>query len=510
MKTKMSAQLHALEARLGEIDDLDRAVALLEWDQQTQMPSGGAVARGEQLATLRRLSHDLLSSDDTLALLDRAMRETDGQDEDDRGRALCRVTRREVDRARRVPSELVGELSTHLAASYDAWTRARPAGDFASMAPYLEKTVELSRRWADLFPGAAHPADPAIDESDPGMTVEQVRALFLELRTELVPLVETLSSRAQPDTSFLRLRYDQDAQLAFGRSVVTRLGYDFSRGRSDLTHHPFMTKIGEGDVRITTRVRETDLTDSLYSTIHECGHALYEQSIDDSFARTPLHTGTSSGVHESQSRLWENVVGRSREFWQGMLPEARAFFPEQLGDVSVDEMHRAVNRVERSLIRVDADEVTYNLHVMIRFDLALSLLEGTLSVRDLPDAWNARYEADLGVSAPTPTDGVLQDVHWYVERVGGLFQGYTIGNVLSAQFYDAACRADRSIPEASNNGDFTPLLAWLVENVYRHGRVYDPNDLVRKATGSDIRIEPFVKYLKRKYGELYSVSLEAA
>jgi carboxypeptidase Taq len=271
-----------------------------------------------------------------------------------------------------------------------------------------------------------------------------------------------------------------------------------------------MIKIGDGDVRITTRVRETDLTDSLYSTVHECGHALYEQSIDPSFARTPLDGGTSSGVHESQSRLWENVVGRSREFWEVMLPEARAYFPKQLGDVSVDQIYRAVNRVERSLVRVDADEVTYNLHVMIRFDLAAALLEGTLSVRDLPEAWNARYAADLGVSAPTPRDGVLQDVHWYVDRIGGLFQGYTIGNVLSAQFYDAACRTDRTVPEGVRRGDFAPLRAWLVENVYRHGRVYDPNDLVRKATGSDIRIEPFVDYLKRKYGALYSVALEAA
>lgn len=506
----MSSLVKALERRLAEIDDLRRAAALLEWDQQTYMPRGGATARGRQLATLRRMGHDLEASDETLALVDAASRVTDGRDPGDREYALCRLARRDVDKARRVPSELVSELSTHLAASYDAWTRARPAGDFSAMEPYLTKTIELSRRWAGLFPGATHPADPAIDECDPGMSVGQVQSLFAELRKELVPLVDVLSASEQPDMSFLTKDYDVDAQLAFGREVIEQLGYDFSRGRSDLTHHPFMSKVGAGDVRITTRVRQNDLTDALFSTIHECGHALYEQNIDSAFANTPLDTGTSTGVHESQSRLWENIVGRSREFWEHMLPIARTHFPEQLGDVSVDAFHRAINLVTPSLVRVDADEVTYNLHVMIRFDLTLQLLEGKLSAKDLPEAWNARYKSDLGVSADTPRDGVLQDVHWYVEKIGGLFQGYTLGNVMSAQFYDAACRADGSIPDGIRTGNFAPLRGWLVENVYRHGSVYDPNDLVERATGSAISIAPFIRYLKRKYGALYSVSLEAA
>ncbi len=502
--------LKKLEARLAEIDDLRKAAALLEWDQQTHMPTGGAASRGRQLATLRRLAHELTSSDETLSLLDEASRAVESLPIDHRDHALCRIARRRVDEARRVPSELVSELSTHLSASYDAWTRARPASDFATMAPFLEKTVELSRRWADHYPEAEHPADPAIDESDPGMTAAQVRALFADLRDKLVPLVEVLAAAEAPDASFLTKRYDADAQLAFGRAVIERLGYDFSRGRSDLTHHPFMTKIGGGDVRITTRVRQDDLTDSLYSTIHECGHALYEQNIDSSFVGTPLDNGTSSGVHESQSRLWENVVGRSRGFWEAMLPLAKEHFPKQLGGVSVDDMYRAVNGVKRSLVRVDADEVTYNLHVMIRFDLALALLEGELAVKDLPEAWNARYQSDLGVTPPSARDGVLQDVHWYVERVGGLFQGYTIGNVLSAQFYEAALRADGTIPEAIRGGDFAPLRRWLADNVYRHGSVYDPNDLVERATGGPISTEPFIRYLRQKYGPLYSLSLEAA
>ncbi len=504
----MHTAVDALKSRLTQIDDLRRAASVLEWDQQTLMPRGGAVARGRQLATLRRLAHDLETTDETLRLVDAAGRETDGRDPGDPDRALYRVGARKVARARYVSSELVGELETHLSASYDAWTRARPAADFDAMRPYLERTVELSRRWAESFPDANHPADPAIAENDPGMDVAQVRALFADLRKELVPLVTEIGKAPAPDTSFLVKDYDVDAQLAFGREVVELLGYDFQRGRSDLTHHPFMTKFGNGDVRITTRVQKNDLTDALFSTIHECGHALYEQNIDASFDGTPLDNGTSSGVHESQSRLWENIVGRSHAFWEHMLPVARARFPEQLGDVSVDAFHRAINRVEPSLIRTDADEVTYNLHVMIRFDLATALLEGKLSVKDLPEAWNARYQADLGVTAPSATDGVLQDVHWYVEKIGGLFQGYTLGNVMSAQFYDAACRADSSIPARIGTGDYAPLRRWLVDNLYRHGSVYDPNDLVQRATGEALSIAPFVRYLKQKFGNLYSLEFE--
>jgi carboxypeptidase Taq len=285
--------------------------------------------------------------------------------------------------------------------------------------------------------------------------------------------------------------------------VIERFGYDFERGRQDKTHHPFMTKFSLGDVRITTRVKEDDLSDALFSTLHEAGHAMYEQSIDPSFEGTPLAGGTSAGVHESQSRTWENIVGRSRGFWEFFFPRLKHAFPDQLAGVSFDTLYRAINRVERSLIRTDADEVTYNLHVMIRFDLELDLLEGKLEVKDLPDAWHARYEADLGLRAPDDRDGVLQDVHWYGGTVGGMFQGYTLGNVMSAQFYEAALRAHPEITNEIRQGRFATLRGWLTENIYRHGSKFTAAEIVERATGTPMSVEPYLRYLIRKYGELY-------
>jgi carboxypeptidase Taq len=499
----MGTAVQELEAHLGRIDDVERALAVLDWDQSTYMPSGGAHARARQLATLGSLVHEMRVSPRTKDLLEAAARETDALATDHPDRALVRVTRRERDRAVRVPPELVTELKQHCAATYVTWTRARPKNDFAAVRPMLEKTLELSRRWSECFAPWEHPADPMIDEGDPGMTAGRLRTFFAELRAALVPLVEAAGRAPAPDDSFLHRTYPSAEQLAFGKRVVEALGYDFERGRQDLTHHPFMTRLSGGDVRITTRVRESDLCDALFGTIHECGHALYEQGVDPRFDGTPLGSGTSTGVHESQSRLWENLVGRSRAFWEHFFPLAREAFPSQLGDVDVDRFYRAINRVAPSLIRVEADELTYNLHVMIRFDVALAMLEGELAVKDLPDAWAARYESDLGVRPPDDRDGCMQDVHWYTEKIGGLFQGYTLGNVMSAQFYRAAERAVPELGARVRAGDFAPLRGWLTDNVYRHGSVYDPDDLVARATGSPLEIAPYVSYLREKYGALY-------
>ena len=287
---------------------------------------------------------------------------------------------------------------------------------------------------------------------------------------------------------------------------MKRLGYDFERGRQDKTAHPFQTTFSLGDVRITTRVKEDDLGDALFSTIHEAGHAMYEQGIRRELEATPLAHGTSSGVHESQSRLWENVVGRGRGFWRFFYPKLQSAFPSQLANVSLDVFYRAINRVERSLIRTDADEVTYNLHVMIRFGLELQLLEGKLSVRDLPEAWRERYKSDLGIASPDDRDGVLQDVHWFGGQIGGVFQGYTLGNILSAQFYESARKAQPEIPDQIARGEFGTLHGWLKENIYQHGSKFTANEIVKRATGQELTIEPYIRYLRGKYGELYKLS----
>jgi carboxypeptidase Taq len=373
------------------------------------------------------------------------------------------------------------------------------------MEPFLAKTLEMSHELADFFPGYEHIADPLIDFSDYGMKVSALRLLFDELRAQLVPLVETITSQPAADDSCLHQSFPEDAQLAFGVEVAKRLGYDFERGRQDKTHHPFTITFSIGDVRITTRAKENDLTEALFSTVHEAGHAIYEQGIDEALEGTSLADGTSSGVHESQSRLWENLVGRSKEFWEFFYPGLQSAFPDQLGAVSQDTFYRAINKVQRSLIRTDADEVTYNLHVMIRFGLELEMLEGKLLVADLPDAWRESYERDLGITPPDDRDGVLQDMHWFASSIGGGFQGYTLGNILSAQFFEGAMAAHPDIRERMRKGDFVDLHGWLTENVYRYGSKFTPPELVEKSTGGALKIEPYIRYLKSKFGELYAL-----
>jgi carboxypeptidase Taq len=301
----------------------------------------------------------------------------------------------------------------------------------------------------------------------------------------------------------LRQHFPEAHQLAFSHQVIAQLGYDLQRGRQDKTLHPFMTKFSLGDVRITTRVYEDHLAQALFSSIHETGHAMYEQGISPEFEATPLANGTSAGVHESQSRLWENLVGRSREFWQFFYPQLQAVFSTQLQDVSLETFYRAINKVERSLIRTDADEVTYNLHVAIRFDLELQMLEGKLAVRDLPQAWNERYRTDLSIAPSSDSEGVMQDVHWYTGSIGGMFQGYTLGNLMSAQFFAAALQAYPEIPTQIQQGNFQTLLNWLQTNIYQHGCKYTPVELIQKATGKPLSIEPFISYISQKYGEIY-------
>ena len=498
----MTEALSELQRELRTIADLESAAAVLEWDQSTYMPPGGATARGRQIALLGRLAHERRIAARMTELLD-ALRSLESGDTVEG--ALVRKARRDHDRARCIPAELVDEIKTHGAASYVAWTKARPANDFGAMRPYLEKTLALSRRVAECFPKADHIADPLIAEHDPGMSAASVRALFDALRTRLVPLAQKILARPTPERGFLAKDYPEAGQLAIARRFSEALGYDFERGRLDLTHHPFMIRFAAGDIRITTRVSPREPTDCLFSTIHETGHALYEQHIDPALDASPLGQGTSAGVHESQSRLWENLVARSRPFWRAFYPWMQEAFPEQLGDVDLDTFHKAVNTVERSLIRTEADEVTYNLHVMLRFDLELRMLEGDLAVKDLPDAWNERMASDLGVTPPDDRQGVLQDVHWYCTTIGGTFQGYTLGNLMSAQFFAAAERAVPDVWDRIGAGDLAPLRHWLAENVYRPGARFLPAELVEKATGAPLSVDPFIAYLEKRFTPLYDL-----
>lgn len=501
----METKLKELKTRLIEINDLESAAGLLNWDQNTYMPSGGAPARARQIATLEQLAHEKFTSATIGKLLDDLRPYEEGLPYDSDEASLIRVTRRDYERAIKVPPAFVAEFSDHRSTSFQVWTEARPANDFARVQPYLEKTLDLSRRLANFFPGYEHIADPLIDYSDYGMKASTVRATFAALREQLVPIVQTITTQPPADDDCLHQTFPEAQQLAFGLDVVTRFGYDFERGRQDKAPHPFTIDFSIGDVRITTRVRENDLGDALFSTMHEAGHALYEQGICTDFEGTPLAHGTSSGVHESQSRLWENIVGRSRGFWGFFYPKLQTVFPDQLGNVPLGTFYRAINKVERSLIRTDADEVTYNLHVLLRFDFELRLLEGDLAVRDLPEAWRERFEADLGLAPPDDRDGVLQDIHWYAGLIGGAFQGYTLGNILGAQFFDLALQAHPEIASEIKEGKFGTLHGWLKENIYQHGRKYTPSELIERITGGPLSIEPYIRYLGKKYGELYEL-----
>ncbi len=497
-----AAKTELLE-RLQVVSDLNAASEILYWDQSTYMPAGGGPARGRQLATLARLAHEQFADPAIGRLLDRLQPYAESLPPDHDDAALWRVTRRKYDRATRVPAAFMAEFAIHNAASYAAWSAARPANDFHRVAPLLEKTLVLSRRYASYFPDAAHPADAMIDGSDYGMSVVQIRPLFTELQATLTPMVQAISAQAPIDDSMLHHHYPQALQWAFGEAVIRDFGYDFERGRQDVTLHPFAIAFSTGDVRITTRFSETNLNEGLFSTLHEAGHAMYEQGINPAFEGTPLASGTSAGVHESQSRLWENIVGRSRGFWRHYFPQLQTEFPEQLGDVSEDDFYRAVNRVSRSLIRTDADEVTYNLHVIIRFGLELALLEGELEIADLAQAWHDRYEEALGVRAPDDRDGVLQDIHWYGGFIGGSFQGYTLGNIMASQFYAAAVAQRPTIPEEIGRGEFGPLHDWLRTNIYHHGSKYTTAELLERAVGGPLSLDPYLAYLRGKFGEIY-------
>lgn len=502
----MHESLEKLKARLAEINDLNMAAALLSWDQHTFMPSGGAPARGRQLATLARISQEKFIDPAVGRLLDDLLPYGQSLPSDSDEASLIRIARRDYELALKVPPQFLAEFNIHIADSYQVWAQARPAGDFSMVRPLLERTLDFSRRYADFFPGYAHIADPLINLSDYGVTVSALRGLFSQLRARLVPMVRTITAQEPADDSCLRLHYPEARQLAFAEEVVRRLGYDFSRGRIDKTRHPFMTKFSLGDVRITTRVREDFLGEALFSTIHEAGHAIYEQGIAQVYEAGPLGEGASSGLHESQSRTWENLVGRSRDFWEYFYPRLQSVFPDQLTAVSPEQFYRAVNRVERSLIRTDADEVTYNLHVMLRFDFELALLEGSMEVADLPEAWRQRFYNDFGMVPEDDRDGVLQDVHWYGGTIGGAFQGYTLGNIMSAQFYEAALGARPEIPSEMRAGMFGGLQVWLTENIYRHGRKFTAGEVVELATGGPLAIDPYIRYLQKKYGELYDLN----
>ncbi|MEM6782945.1 MAG: carboxypeptidase M32 [Bacteroidota bacterium] len=499
--------LDALRTRLATVYDLNKAASVLEWDQETYMPRGAAEARSQQLATLRSLSHAHFTDDETGALLEDAHISTSDLDADHPTRALVRVTQRDYDRATRLPARLVSEFATATSRAKQAWQAARADDDYSQFAPHLERVMALSIEKADAF-GAASPRDRydvLLDEYEPGMTAAEVAREFAELRAGLVPLVEAIAGAPQVDDRFLHAPFDEDAQWAFGLDVAQAFGYDLAHGRQDRSTHPFSTTFAIDDVRITTRIDSQFFPSGFFGTLHETGHALYERGVSSDYARSPLASGTSLGMHESQSRLWENQVGRSRAFWHHWYPTLQAVFPTQLGGVALDVYYRAINRVAPSFIRVEADEVTYNLHVMVRFEIERALIEGSLAVVDVPEAWNGAMEDYLGVTPPTDREGCLQDIHWSLGLVG-YFPTYTLGTLMSAQLFAAAQRDLGDLANHFARGSFLPFREWLRAHIHQHGRVHTATELLERVCGVGLDAGPWLEYARAKYTLIYDLA----
>ncbi len=488
-------------AQVREIQTATSIEALLDWDQETHMPPKGITARAAALALVAGLGHEKLLDRKFARLLDKVEQ---AQAADPVEATNVREVRRNYQRRSKLSTALVQELARTVAVAKAEWAQARAASDFGRFAPHLEKLLELKREVAERIGYDTEPYDALMDEYEPGARAAAVQQVFDAVKAELVPLVQALrSAPRQPDTTILERPCPVPAQAAFGRRVAEAMGFDFEAGRMDTSVHPFCTSMSPLDVRITTRYDEHFLPMSLFGIMHETGHALYEQGLPAEHAGTPAGTSVSLGVHESQSRLWENFVGRGRAFWQHWFGPLQAAFPS-LADVSLDAWYHAINVVRPSLIRVEADELTYGLHIMLRFDLERRLLGGTLPVAQLPAAWNAGMQQLLGVAPPDDARGCLQDIHWSL-GIFGYFPTYALGNLYAAQFWATLRTALPDLDDRLARGDLRTLLDWLRQNIHRHGQRYRPGELVEVVTGRPLSHLPYIEYLHAKYKPLYGL-----
>ncbi len=498
----MEEKLNQLKAKYAEISDLVAADAIMGWDQQVNMAPGAAEDRGEQLATIESLIHLKATSPEIGELLQHLEAELKSFDGDSDEVRLVKAARRDYDKRTKVPGEFVAEIARTAALAQNKWEKARKESNFDLFQPHLEKLIALRRQYADFFKPYQHVYDPLLDDYEPGLKTAEVQGIFGGLRSKQVELIKAIREKPQVESSFLHLNYPEKGQWDFGVKVITAFGYDWNRGRQDKSVHPFTTGFGLNDVRITTRVNEKYLNPAMFGTMHECGHALYEQGIAQKYKRTPLATGASMAIHESQSRMWENLVGRSLPFWKHYYPELQKIFPGQLGNISLDTFYKGVNIVEPSFIRVEADEATYNLHIMLRLELEIAMMEGSLVVADLPQAWNKKMKEYLGITPANDAEGVLQDVHWSTGSIG-YFPTYALGNLVAAQLWDVLRKDIPDLDSQIEKGRFDSLLDWLRKHVHQFGAKYEPQELVQKVTGSKINSEPYLRYLQEKFGEIY-------
>jgi carboxypeptidase Taq len=506
-ETAASPAYDDLRRELREIELLASINALISWDQETMMPPAGTSLRAEQAATLGQLVHERRTSPLIAELLARC-EEDQALQSDELAAANLREIRRGYDQAVKVPTSLVRQLAETTTHAQHAWRDARERSDFAAFAPWLAKIVQLTKSRSECLakPDTVDMYDPLVDEYEPGAKTADMVEVFRDLRERLAPLIQEIASaRTAPDDRLNRILIPVERQISFNRSVAERVGFDFAAGRLDISTHPFCQGIGPGDTRMTTRYREDAFFDALSSTLHETGHGLYEQGLPkEELLGQPLSEPVSLGIHESQSRMWENLVGRSAPFWEWALPEARKAFGSDLDGLTAKEVYGAMNIVRPGLIRVDSDEATYNLHIMLRFDLERALLSGELPIAEVPGVWNERMRTDLGVTVPDDRRGCLQDVHWSMGAIG-YFPTYTLGNLYAAQFWAALRRQLPGLDDSLAAGEFPVLLDWLRNEIHRHGRRFTAPELCRRVTGESLTALPFMSYLEEKVRPLYGL-----
>jgi carboxypeptidase Taq len=502
-KEQLLEKLHVLDR---ECNLLGKTAAVLQWDQETCLPELGVEDRSEQLAQLEGLHHEKFTAPGTGRLLEElgSVSENPGGDEKlaPLERDFLKVLRRAYDREVKLPPDFVAGAARAEGLSQAAWVQARKNNDFAAFLPHLEKMIDFSRRRALYWGYSENPYDGLLDIYEPGMPAAAIEAVFGPLKDHLNELLKKITARPQVDASFLDKEFDTGAQALFSRELMKRLGFDTRRGRLDLSAHPFTTTLGADDIRITTRYILKDLLSSIFSTIHETGHAFYEMSFPREIRGGCLADGASMGIHESQSRFWENVIGRSRPFWQGLFPVLCGYFPKELRGVQIDDFYRAINQVKPSLIRIEADEVSYSLHVILRFELERDIFSGRLAPADLPAAWRARMKETLGVEPKTDAEGVLQDIHWS-QGSFGYFPSYALGNLYGLQFFEKMRGDIPGFEEDVSKGDFGTMRQWFSDTIYVWGKRLDPPDLLKKITGQSLKTEPFLNYIKEKYAGIY-------
>jgi carboxypeptidase Taq len=491
-----------LDQKIAHYNDV---LALANWDQMTMAARKGKGHMAKAIGTLSTEMFQLMVSDEMAECLKALSAEEVQTELDEVTRACVRVRKEVFEKSKKIPPALYKELVVHASNAGQIWEEAKQTNNFELYRPALEKMVELKRQVVDLLGYEGHPYNALLDEYEPGLTVEKLDEVFTGLRNATIDLLGRIrESKHQPNPAILGQSYPVEQQKAFCKFLLPKLGFDLEAGRLDISAHPFAQSVNTGDVRITTRYHEHNVRSSVFGTIHETGHALYEQGINPEFEGTGIREGASMGIHESQSRFLENIIGRSEEFWNCFYRDIQAHFPEQLKDVSVEEFYRAINQVEPSLIRVEADELTYNLHIMIRYEIEKGLIDGSIAVKDLPQIWNEKMQAYLGITPADDAEGVLQDIHWSFGGIG-YFPSYTLGNLYAAQFFHTL---KKEIPDYADHvaqGDLSVIREWLRERIHQYGKLYTPNELVLKVTGEELDAKYLVEYFEEKYGKVYGL-----